>query len=84
MGKYDKLILQILRGLSDANIAFDDLQHLLEHLGFEVRIRGSHHVYRRTGILEKINLQRQGAKAKPYQVKQVREIIQKYRLDGEE
>jgi predicted RNA binding protein YcfA (HicA-like mRNA interferase family) len=84
MGKYDKLILQILRGLSDANISFDDLQHLLEHLGFEVRIRGSHHVYRRTGILEKINLQRQGAKAKPYQVKQVREIIQKYRLDGEE
>jgi hypothetical protein len=53
-------------------------------LGFEVRIRGRHHVYRRTGILEKINLQRQGAKAKPYQVKQVREIIQKYRLDGEE
>jgi hypothetical protein len=84
MGKYDKLILQILRGLSDANISFDDLQHLLEHLGFEVRIRGRHHVYRRTGILEKINLQRQGAKAKPYQVKQVREIIQKYRLDGEE
>jgi len=38
MGKYHKLIFQILRGLSDANIAFDDLQHLLEQLGFEARI----------------------------------------------
>lgn len=84
MGKYDKLVLQIMRGLSDANIAFDDLQHLLEHLGFEIRIRGSHHMFRKTGITEKINLQRQGAKAKAYQVKQVREIIQKYRLDSEE
>ena len=84
MGKYDKLVLQIMRGLSDANIAFEDLQHLLEHLGFEIRIRGSHHMFRKTGIIEKINLQRQGAKAKAYQVKQVREIIQKYRLDSEE
>lgn len=84
MGKYDKLVFQILRGLSDANIEFDDLLHLLKHLGFEIRIRGSHHMFRKTGITEKINLQRQGAKAKSYQVKQVREIIQKYRLDSEE
>lgn len=84
MGKYDKLVFQILRGLSDANIAFDDLQHLLEHLGFELRIRGSHHIFRKTGVIEKINLQRQGAKAKSYQVRQVREIIQKYRLGSEE
>lgn len=84
MGKYDKLIFQILRGLSDANIAFDDLLYLLEHLGFEMRIRGSHHLFRKAGIAEKLNLQRQGAKAKSYQVKQVREIIQKYRLGSEE
>ena len=84
MGKYDKLVFQILRGLSDANIAFDDLQHLLEYLGFEMRVRGSHHMFRKTGITEKINLQRQGAKAKSYQVRQVREIIQKYRLGSEE
>lgn len=56
MGKYNKLVLQIMRGLSDANIAFDDLWHLLEHLGFEIRIRGSHHMFRKTGIPEKINL----------------------------
>ena len=84
MGKYDKLIFQILRGLSDANIEFDDLFRLLKHLGFEVRIRGSHHVFRKHGVAEKVNLQRQGSKAKSYQVKQVRTIIQKYRLTEEE
>ncbi len=84
MGKYDKLIFQILRGLSDANIEFDDLCHLLKHLGFDVRIRGSHHVFRKNGVAEKINLQRQGSKAKSYQVKQVRAAIQKHRLAKEE
>ncbi len=84
MGKYDKLIFQILHGLSDANIAFEDLVSLLTHLDFEMRVRGSHHMFRKAGIAEKINLQRQGAKAKSYQVKQVREVIQKYRLGSEE
>jgi predicted RNA binding protein YcfA (HicA-like mRNA interferase family) len=84
MGKYDKLLFQILRGLSDANIEFDELCHLLKYLGFEVRISGSHHVFRKNGVAEKINLQRQGSEAKPYQVKQVRVIIQKHRLAKEE
>ena len=84
MGKYDKLIVRILYGQSDANIEFDDLCYLLEHLGFEVRTRGSHHVFRRHGVAEKINLQRQGSKVKVYQVKQVREVIQKYRLLSQE
>ncbi len=84
MGKYDKLVFQILRGVSDANIEFDDLCHLLKHLGFDVRIRGSHHIFRKNGVAEKINLQRQGSKAKSYQVKQIRAIIQKYRLAKEE
>jgi len=84
MGKYDKLLFRILRGLSDENIEFDELCHLVESLGFDVRTRGSHHVFRKGGIPEKINLQRHGAKAKPYQVKQVRAVLQKYRLAQEE
>ena len=84
MGKHDKLLFRILSGLSYANIEFYDLLHLLEYLGFELRVRGSHHVFRKDGVLEKINLQRQGAKAKTYQVKQVREAILKYRLAKEE
>ena len=84
MGKYDKLLLQILRGASDANIPFDDLCQLLRRLGFDERIRGSHHLFRKEGVEEKINLQREGSKAKAYQVRQVRAIILRYNLGGEE
>ena len=83
MGKYEKIMDKILRGTSDANIAFDDLRRILLHLGFDERIRGSHHMYRKDGIEEKINIQCSGNKAKPYQVRQVREVLLKYRLAGE-
>jgi len=83
MGKYEKLLFQVLRGTSDANISFDDLRQLLLRLGFEERKRGSHHTFRKAGIEEKINLQRDNSKAKTYQVSQVRAVILKYKLGGE-
>ena len=83
MGKYAKLLFQILRGTSDKNIGFDDLRQLLLRLGFEERMRGSHHTFRKEGIEEKINLQRDGSKAKVYQVRQVRAVILKHKLGGE-
>jgi hypothetical protein len=60
---------------SDANIAFDGLCQLLRRLGFEERINGSHHNFRKAGVEEKINLQEDGSKAKAYQVKQVRIVL---------
>ena len=83
MSKYEKLLLRILQGNSDSNISFDDLCNLLKKLGFDERIRGSHHIFRKQGLIEKINLQRDGSKAKAYQVRQVRNIILKYNLGGE-
>ncbi len=83
MGKYEKVMDKILRGTSDANIVFDDIRGMLLHLGFDERIRGSHHIYRKEGVEERINMQRSGNKAKPYQVRQVREVLLKYRLVGE-
>ncbi len=80
MTKHEKLLLQILRGTSDANIDFADLCGLLRHLGFAERTRGSHHIYTSTGIEERITLQRDRSKAKAYQVRQVRAIILKYKL----
>ena len=82
MSKYEKLLLQILRGGSDANIPFDDLCHLLKKIGFDERIRGSHPVFRKEGIIEKINLQRDDVTAKAYQVRQVRNVILRYNLGG--
>jgi hypothetical protein len=72
-----------MQGASDANMLFDDLCRLLHHLGFDERIRGSHHVFRKQGVEEKVNLQRDGNNAKAYQVRQVRAVILKYRLGGE-
>lgn len=83
MSKHHKLLLQILRGQSDANIAFDALRQLLIRLGFEERIKSSHHTFRKSGVEEKINLQSEGSKAKVYQVRQVRNIVLKYKLGGE-
>ncbi len=82
MDKYEKLLLQILTGASDANIRFQDLCQLLRRLGFDERTRGSHHIFRKEGIEEKITLQRDNNNAKVYQVRQVRTIITKYKLGG--
>jgi hypothetical protein len=80
MGNTEKLLSILLHAKSDANIAFVDLCGLLIHLGFEERIKGSHHIFRKAGIEEKINIQNDGNKAKPYQVRQVRQVIVKYKL----
>ena len=82
MSKYEKILLKILRGAADKNIPFEELCYLLEHLGFQSRIRGSRHIYFKEGIEEILNLQPRLSKAKSYQVKQVRNIILKYKLGG--
>lgn len=83
MGKYEKLLQRILGGRSDASIPFSDLCHLMLRLGFEERTSGSHHLFRKAGVEEKVNLQKDGNKAKPYQVRQVRKVILKYELGDE-
>ncbi len=82
MSQHQKILLAILSGTQDSNIAFKDLRVVLEHLGFVCRIRGDHFIYTKDGIEEIINLQPKGNSAKPYQVKQVRQIILKYQLGG--
>jgi hypothetical protein len=64
----EKTIEKLLRGESDASIRFEELCHLLQAKGFRMRVSGSHHIFTQTGVMERINLQREGAKAKPYQV----------------
>jgi len=75
-----KLLDKIMRGTADKNVTFDELRGLLLHLGFQERVQGSHHIFHRTGVAEIINIQPRGGSAKPYQVKQVRNVILKYKL----
>ncbi|MGB5960011.1 MAG: type II toxin-antitoxin system HicA family toxin [Coleofasciculaceae cyanobacterium] len=81
MSQRDKLLVKILLG-NDANIPFEQLCQLLRSLGFNERIRGSHHIFSKEGIEEILNLQPLAGKAKAYQVKQVRTVILKYQLGG--
>ena len=83
MSQYEKLLLSILSGTQDRNILFADLRTVLDRLGFQCRIKGDHFIYTKDGVEEIINIQPVGNKAKPYQVKQVRNIILKYQLGGD-
>jgi hypothetical protein len=79
-----KLLARILSGTSDQNVPFDELVTLLRYLGFQLRTAGSHHIFSREGVAEILNLQtRRDGSAKPYQVKQVRQVLTRYRLAGE-
>lgn len=83
MSQYEKLLFSILSGTQDRNISFSELQTVLDRLGFQRRIKGDHFIYTKDGVEEIINIQPAGNKAKPYQVKQVRNIILKYQLGGD-
>lgn len=80
MAHNEKTLQKVLSGTSDKNIRFEDLCQMLRSLDFEERIRGSHHIFRRDGVQEKINLQKDEDKAKPYQVRQVRRILLSHHL----
>lgn len=76
----EKTLEKLLRGASDANIRFDEICDLLQAKGFRMRVSGSHHIFNKPGVMERTNLQREGSKAKPYQVRQVRKILAQYKL----
>ncbi len=82
MSQYEKLLLSIMSGTQDKGILFTDLRNVLDRLGFQCRVRGDHFIYTKDGMEEIINIQPAGNKAKPYQVKQVRNIVLKYQLGG--
>ena len=74
------LLNRILSGRSDTNIPFQATCNLLESLGFKKRIKGSHHIFTKTGVVEQINLQPCGGKVVAYQVGQIRQVLINYNL----
>lgn len=81
MATIEKVMRSIMCGTQDCNIKFTDLQKILDVLGFQYRIKGDHFIYWKDGVVEIINIQPDGNKAKPYQVKQIRGLILKYKLE---
>ena len=81
MSQRDKFRSKLMGGRSDSNIEFEELVNFLNYIGFTERIAGSHHVMSREGVVEILSLQpKSDGKTKPYQVKQVRTIINQYGL----
>lgn len=81
MSRWDRFRARLLSGQADANIDFADLTGFLLRLGFEQRSRGSHHIFTREGVREIIDLQpADDGKAKVYQVRQVRALLEQYGL----
>ena len=80
MSRWDKFRARLMDPAREQNIEFEKLSAYLEILGFSPRQgSGSHIIFFHPNVEEIINLQpRQDGTAKPYQVRQVREIIIKY------
>jgi len=75
-----KLLNRLARG-AVANVAFGDLCSLAEGLGFELRrVSGSHHVFTHPDIPHLINLQSVRGQAKPYQIRQLVRLVERYDL----
>ena len=79
-----KLLKRLSQGALD-NVAFSDLRNLVEGLGFQpARVKGSHHVFVHPGIPELLNLQDVRGQAKPYQIRQLLRLVERYNLELEE
>lgn len=74
-----RLLQKMLSG--SRNIKFNELVSLLIAMGFvEVRVNGSHHVFKHPEVAELVNIQDVRGEAKLYQVRQVVELIEAYDL----
>ena len=66
------------------NVAFGDVRRLVESLGFELRrINGSHHIFVHPDVPELLNLQDARGQAKPYQLRQLLHMVERYALKPE-
>jgi len=78
-----KLLKKLLSG--SKNIHFTEVIACAESFGFQLKhISGSHHIYTHPGIPELLNLQNVKGKAKPYQIKQLLQLIEQYNLTMED
>ena len=74
-----KLLQKVLA--SPNNLRFADVCGLAEAFGFRLsRTSGSHNVFVHADVRELLNLQDVHGKAKPYQVRQLLQLVERYNL----
>ena len=66
---------------SPANLRFEEACALARAFGFRLsRVGGSHHIFAHVNVRELVNLQEVAGKAKPYQVRQLLALVERYNL----
>ncbi len=81
--KKRKLLQKLLSG--SKNIRFSEAVACAEMFGFRLdRVKSSHHIFVHSKVPELVNLQRVKGKAKPYQMKQLLELVERYNLQMED
>jgi predicted RNA binding protein YcfA (HicA-like mRNA interferase family) len=80
VAQWEKTLRRVMGGQADTNVDFQDLCAMLPHVGYQAwRQHGSHHIFVHPDRPENINIQPgKSGKAKPYQVKQVRDVLRRY------
>lgn len=79
----EKILQQILAGKK--SIRFGEFTKLIEAFGFVLdRINGSHHIFKKDGVSEFLNVQNYKGEVKRYQIRQFLEIVERYGLSLEE
>ena len=80
--KPHKTLEKVLSG--SRNVRFNDMVRLVEAFGFHAsRTSGRHHIFVHPQMPELINLQNVRGQAKPYQIRQVLQLIERYNLSLE-
>jgi len=79
-----KLLRKLVQGDFN-NISFADIVRLIEAFGFKLsRTSGSHHIFTHSSICELLNIQEVKGEAKPYQIRQLLKLVERYNLNMEE
>lgn len=82
MAKLSAILEKVMS--AHGRIQFRDFQKLLLKLGFRLdRIRGSHHIYVHPKVTRALSIQPIGKEAKPFQVRQLRDMIAEFGLSLE-
>lgn len=81
--KARKVLQKILSG--SKNIRFSEMVSLIEAYGFRLsRVSGSHHIYVHPDLSELVSIQNVKGEAKPYQIRQVLRLVERYNLTLQE
>jgi len=74
-----RLLKKILSG--SQNVRFNDMVALAEAFGFRLSpVSGSHHIFVHPQVRELVNLQEVHGQAKPYQIRQFLQLVERYNL----